>query len=80
MVFNVNKQWVLHNLHPESILNKFDHCILNLTHKNLICSNSKGGPLGNGTLIFFKLSGLIKHEKPQQKLKLSQDVTVEFQC
>ena len=25
MVFNVNKQWVFHNLHRESNLNKYDH-------------------------------------------------------
>ena len=24
MVFNVNKQWVLHNCDPESMLNKYD--------------------------------------------------------
>ena len=31
MVFNVNKQWVLHNLYRKSILNKYDHFIETIT-------------------------------------------------
>ena len=53
MVFNVNKQWVLHNCDRKSMLNKYDHLRTRISSP-LVADHSAGQMSQNGPAARFE--------------------------